>query len=105
MDDHQTTHWSEGLGATIFSINTRTTFTTKKSPFQLVFGQEPRSDSHHWRAVQDAAIAGDLEFDDLLLDSVPMQLLASNKRKNQSTSLSHLCRSIKSTDRRFECET
>jgi hypothetical protein len=48
MDNHETTHWSEGLAPIIFAINTRTTATTKKMPYQLVFGQDPRADYHYW---------------------------------------------------------
>lgn len=88
MDDHQTNHWSEGLGPTIFSINTRTTYTTTKTPYQLVFGQDPRSDSHHWRAVHDASVNGDVEIDDLQIDSVPLMSSVIKKKSTRSASLS-----------------
>ena len=43
MDDHSSNHWSLGLLSVNFHINTRTTHTTKKTPYQLVFGQHPRT--------------------------------------------------------------
>jgi hypothetical protein len=68
MDDHSTHHWSEGLSPVIFAINTRTTHTTKKTPFELVFGQQPRSDMHYWTALHDATIDTDIQMDDLISD-------------------------------------
>jgi hypothetical protein len=43
MDDRSTHHWFEGLSTVIYAINNRTTHITKKTPYQLVFGQEPKT--------------------------------------------------------------
>jgi len=70
MDDHLTHHWSEGLSSVIFAINTRTSHITKKTPYQLVFGQEPRADYHYWKALNDAAANYDIEMDDMIIDRI-----------------------------------
>ncbi|CAF3853491.1 unnamed protein product [Rotaria magnacalcarata] len=49
MEDNSSNHWSLGLPCVIFRINIRSTHTTRKTPYQLVFGQNPRtnmSDEH-----------------------------------------------------------
>ena len=48
IDNHETTHWSEGLPPIIFLINPHTTATTQKTPNQFVFGHDPRADYHYW---------------------------------------------------------
>lgn len=70
MDDHSTNHWSEGLSSVIFAINTRMSHITKKTPYQLVFGQEPRANIHHWKSLHDTAVINDVEMDDLLIDKI-----------------------------------
>jgi hypothetical protein len=39
MMDHQSTKWTTGLVSTIISLNTHTSETTRKSPYQIVFKQ------------------------------------------------------------------
>ena len=104
MDDHGTTHWSEGLAPVIFAINTRTTATTKKTPFQLVFGQDPRADSHYWRAVHDASLTGLVEIDDLLIDTIqkPSQSPANEPKRSVSFVVS--VESTKKPRRRSLCK-
>jgi hypothetical protein len=70
MEDHSSVHWTEGLPSVIYSINTRTTHTTKKTPYQLVFGQEPRTNSHYWQSLHDAASTDDIQMDDLIIDKL-----------------------------------
>ncbi|CAF4939301.1 unnamed protein product [Rotaria sp. Silwood1] len=87
MDNHATTHWSEGLQPVIFSINTRTTYVTKKTPYQLVFGQDSRSDCHHWQAVHQASLSGPVEIDDLQIESFTTETNLYNQKPSQSGSL------------------
>ncbi|CAF1383338.1 unnamed protein product [Adineta ricciae] len=41
--------WLKGLGPVTHGINTSTTHTTKKTPYEVVFGQLPRSDFEMWK--------------------------------------------------------
>ncbi|CAF0929793.1 unnamed protein product [Adineta ricciae] len=68
MEDHSTDHWSDGLPPVIFSINTRTTCTTKKTPYQLVFGQDIRAGRHHWNSIHESAKRNNIVINDLLID-------------------------------------
>ena len=104
MDDHETTHWSKGLPSVIFSINTRTTATTKRTPFQLVFGQDPRTDYHHWRAVYDASLNGPVEIDDLLIDFVKPSTKISENKPVRSVSFSAEILSVRKHRKRSWCK-
>ncbi|CAF1176183.1 unnamed protein product [Didymodactylos carnosus] len=44
-------HWSEGLLPVVYGINTRVSCVTKKTPYEVMFGQPPRSDSEFWKLV------------------------------------------------------
>ena len=103
MDDHATTHWSEGLQPVIFSINTRTTYITKKTPYELVFGQDPRADSHHWRAVHQASLSGPVEIDDLQIESFTTATDLSKQKPSQSRSLLIKFSPSKKLIRRSKC--
>lgn len=70
MDDNSTEHWSQGLLTVIYAINTRTTHTTKKSPYELVFGQTPRSNLHYWKDLHDLASQDLVEYGDLIIDKI-----------------------------------
>jgi hypothetical protein len=85
MDDHSTHHWSEGLAPVIHAINTRTTHTTKKSPYQLVFGQQPRTNIHYWKSLHDAALTNDIQMDDLIIDKLnPIDAQITPQQTNSS---------------------
>ena len=45
-EQEQTLEWSEVLGRLIFQINCVAPRTTKKTPYELVFGMRPRLDNH-----------------------------------------------------------
>lgn len=62
MDDHGSSRWSEGISPVIFAINTRSTCTTKKSPYEMVFGQDPLIH------VQSGVQSEDHSSDDTFLD-------------------------------------
>ena len=70
MEDHSTDHWADGLAPVIFSINTRTTSTTKKTPYQLVFGQDIRADRHYWNSIYESAKINNILINDLLIDKI-----------------------------------
>jgi hypothetical protein len=44
MDTNHSTNWPSGLGPVMFAINTSVAKATKQTPFEIVFGQQPRSD-------------------------------------------------------------
>ncbi|CAF4652904.1 unnamed protein product, partial [Didymodactylos carnosus] len=44
-------HWSKGLLPVVYGINTRVSCVTKKTPYEVMFGQPPRSDSEFWKLV------------------------------------------------------
>ena len=70
MEDHSTDHWSDGLLPVIFSINMRTTCTTKKTPYQLVFGQDLRAGQHHWNSIHESAKRNNIIINDLFIDKL-----------------------------------
>ncbi|CAF1475296.1 unnamed protein product, partial [Didymodactylos carnosus] len=49
-------HWSEGLLPVVYGINTRVSCVTKKTPYEVMFGQPPRSDSEFWKLVDQKNI-------------------------------------------------
>ncbi|CAF1690116.1 unnamed protein product, partial [Adineta ricciae] len=53
---NQSTGWSKGLGPVTHAINTSTTHTTKKTPYEVVFGQLPRSDFEMWKKLCEAGV-------------------------------------------------
>ncbi|CAF0916033.1 unnamed protein product [Didymodactylos carnosus] len=48
---NNTSHWSEGLVPVVYGINTRVSSTTKKTPYEVMFGQSSRLNSEFWRLV------------------------------------------------------
>ncbi|CAF1363369.1 unnamed protein product [Adineta steineri] len=56
MSVHNSTHWSDGLLPTTYGINTRFSVVTKLTPYQVMFGQEPRCDSIFWKLVKENEI-------------------------------------------------
>ncbi|CAF1613728.1 unnamed protein product [Didymodactylos carnosus] len=41
-----------GLSPVMFAINTSVARTTKQTPFEIVFGQQPRLDEHAWKCIE-----------------------------------------------------
>lgn len=88
MDDNSTNHWSEGLSTVIYQINTRTTHTTKKTPYELVFGQKPKSNFHYWKSLHDSALHDAVVYDDLLIDKIcdtPSTSPSIEKKKTENS--------------------
>ena len=86
MEDHSSDHWSLGLPSVIYQINTRTTHITRKTPYQLVFGQNPRSNVYYWRSLHDAAMGSDIEMNDLIIDKI--HIMNSNIADQRSQTIS-----------------
>ena len=81
MEDQSNNHWAAGLPAVIFAINTRTSFSTKKTPYQLVFGQDIRANSHYWQSVADAIPTDAILINDLIVDAIePSETEAMNEQ-------------------------
>jgi hypothetical protein len=53
---HNSSHWSDGLLPVVYGINTRFSDVTKTTPYQVMFGQEPRCDSDFWKIVKENEI-------------------------------------------------
>ncbi|CAF1373824.1 unnamed protein product [Didymodactylos carnosus] len=53
---NNSSHWSEGLLPVIYGINTRVSSVTKKSSYEVLFGQAPRSDSEFWKIIDEKKI-------------------------------------------------
>ncbi|CAF0800118.1 unnamed protein product [Didymodactylos carnosus] len=53
MSTNNSDRWSEGLLPVVYGINTRISSATKTTPFEVVFGQPPRSDSDFWKIVKE----------------------------------------------------
>ncbi|CAF0953530.1 unnamed protein product [Rotaria sordida] len=53
MSINTSSHWSNGLLPVVYGINTRLSVVTKTTPYQVMFGQAPRSDSDFWTLVKE----------------------------------------------------
>ena len=51
LDTNATTDWPSGLGPVMFAINTSTTRSINKTPFEVVFGQQPRTEDYAWKCI------------------------------------------------------
>lgn len=89
MDDHASNHWSEGLPQVIYYINTRTSHTTKKTPYELVFGQKPRSNFHYWKSLYDSSLVDVLVYDDLLIDKITINSAMTTEKYHTTTDVIH----------------
>ncbi|CAF4559389.1 unnamed protein product, partial [Didymodactylos carnosus] len=56
LDTNHSTHWSDGLLPVAYGINTRVSSTTKTTPYETMFGQQPRSNSDFWKIVKENGI-------------------------------------------------
>ncbi|CAF2057370.1 unnamed protein product [Rotaria magnacalcarata] len=51
LDTNVTNDWPSGLGPIMFSINTSVARTINQTPFEVVFGQQPRTDDYTWKCI------------------------------------------------------
>ncbi|CAF2691319.1 unnamed protein product [Rotaria sp. Silwood2] len=56
MSTNNSSSWSTALLPVTYGINTRKSTVTKATPYEIMFGQRPRSDSDFWKLVQEAGI-------------------------------------------------
>ena len=56
MCTNNSSSWYDALLPVIYGINTRKSTVTKTNPYEVMFGQPPRSDSDYWKLVQQAGI-------------------------------------------------
>ncbi|CAF1560086.1 unnamed protein product, partial [Didymodactylos carnosus] len=56
MLENDSSHWSDGLLPVVYGINTRVSSTTKSTPYEVMFGQSPRSDSGFWKPVSQNGV-------------------------------------------------
>ncbi|CAF4638969.1 unnamed protein product, partial [Rotaria sp. Silwood2] len=56
MTTNNSSHWSNGLLPVVYGINTRLSDVTKTTPYQVMFGQAPRSDSNFWKLTEETKI-------------------------------------------------
>ncbi|CAF1617561.1 unnamed protein product, partial [Didymodactylos carnosus] len=56
MLENDSSHWSDDLLPVVYGINTRVSSTTKSTPYEVMFGQSPRSDSELRKLVSQNGI-------------------------------------------------
>ncbi|CAF5031553.1 unnamed protein product, partial [Rotaria sp. Silwood1] len=56
MSTNNSSSWSNGLLPVVYGINTRMSTVTKTTPYEVMFGQTPRSDSDYWKLVSKNGI-------------------------------------------------
>ncbi|CAF1479621.1 unnamed protein product, partial [Didymodactylos carnosus] len=76
LDTNNSIHWSDGLLPVVYGINTRASSTTKTTPYVIMFGQRPRSDSDFWKIVKECDIMDEeqlptpIELADVVVDEI-----------------------------------
>ncbi|CAF4599169.1 unnamed protein product [Rotaria magnacalcarata] len=69
MTTYNSSHWSDGLLPVIYGINTRASVVTKTTPYQVMFGQAPRSYSDFWKLVKENGIVDEENLQTPICDS------------------------------------
>ncbi|CAF0983467.1 unnamed protein product [Didymodactylos carnosus] len=67
LQTNNTTHWPEGLSPVVYGINTRTSDTTRATPYEIMFGQHSRGDSEFWKIVKDQDIVDEEHLRQLII--------------------------------------
>ncbi|CAF1433673.1 unnamed protein product [Didymodactylos carnosus] len=91
MADEDSVHWTEGLLPVVYGINTRVSSVTESTPYEVLFGQKPRSDVEFWRVVKENNI---LDEDDLPgnveeIDETPAEKVTSDRRHSWINSINN----------------
>ncbi|CAF1561867.1 unnamed protein product, partial [Didymodactylos carnosus] len=64
------------IALVVYGINTRASLTTKTTPYEIMFGQRPRSDSDFWKIVKECDIMDEeqlptpIELADVVVDEI-----------------------------------
>ncbi|XP_070204838.1 uncharacterized protein [Littorina saxatilis] len=72
MDEHGS-EWTKGLKFVVHAINTSISDTTGKSPYQLVFGQPPRTNSSLWQELSRQGILYEEDLPEDFLQQLEME--------------------------------
>jgi hypothetical protein len=56
MCTNNSTSWSFALAPVIYGINIRMSSVTKTTPYEVIFGQQPCSDSDFWKLIQQNGV-------------------------------------------------
>ncbi|KAK7096975.1 hypothetical protein V1264_004017 [Littorina saxatilis] len=72
MDEHGS-EWTKGLKFVVHAINTSISDTTGKSPYQLVFGQPPRTNSSLWQELSRQGILYEQDLPEDFLQQLEME--------------------------------
>jgi transposase InsO family protein len=79
MSSNNSSSWSSALLPVVYGINTRISTVTKKTPYEVMFGQAPRSDSDFWKIVRENGIEDEehlpTQVDDLEDDLINNQIV------------------------------
>ena len=70
MGDRYNNHQSLGLPSVIFQVSTRITHITRKSPYQLVFGHNSKTNVHYWQSLHDATMSSDIAMNELIINKI-----------------------------------
>ena len=62
--------WVSGLAPVIYAINTSQAQTIGKTPYEVVFGQKPRSDFEMWKLLSESGIEDEEKLSAELVDAL-----------------------------------
>ncbi|CAF1150067.1 unnamed protein product [Didymodactylos carnosus] len=68
MHHHGTTYWTECLLPVVYSMNTSLSRAVNTTPFEIVFGQKPRTDCVFWKTVSEQGITDETDLPSDALD-------------------------------------
>ncbi|CAF1548571.1 unnamed protein product [Adineta ricciae] len=77
MQCNQSAEWSKCLAPVVYSINTSTACTTRKTPYEVVFGQPPRSDFEMWKKLSEEGVEDE--------ENMPIDIITAFAEVHQST--------------------
>ena len=66
--DEDGEQWSKGLKFVVHAINTSTAKATGKTPYELVFGQQPREDFFTLQTLADQNVLNEEDIDPAILE-------------------------------------
>ena len=78
--------WSTGLKFVLHAINTSVSATTGKPPYQLVFGQSPRSDFALMHELAQQGITSEEDIPDGVMQRLGLQQVQANAGRYQAFS-------------------
>jgi hypothetical protein len=76
--------WPSGLGTVMFAINTSIAKSTNKTPFEVVFGQHPRTEDDVWKNILNCEQQSSVEIANIVkeMDDVEPQSAFTNDDNN-----------------------